>query len=223
METFKFQNFIAMKTFLKTLLLTFFISLVACKGQNKNTMIEKFDFEIYKKTEYGLKRYSKENGNCIIGMEFTENKGGSQDEMLPLPSFLKMYKEFYANGNLKRKETYIGKNVKIGISEYYDEDGTLNKKVNEDEKFGKIKYTDCLTFLDKKGYIDLKTGKGRENENQSPVFELDYSESDNMWYITVVEGKVIKTPPDNSIGEPSGWLPIVFKMDGETGKVTEEK
>ena len=44
-----------------------------------------------------------------------------------------------------------------------------------------------------------------------------------MWYITVIEGKVIKTPPDNSIGEPSGWLPIVYKMDGETGKVTEEK
>ena len=83
-------------------------------------------------------------------MEFTVNKGGSQDEMLPLPSFLKIYKEFYANGNLKRKETYIGENVKIGISEYYDEDGVLDKKVNEDAKFGKIKYTDCLAFLDKK-------------------------------------------------------------------------
>ena len=57
MESFKFQNFIVMKTFLKIILLTFFISLVACKGQTKNTMIEKFDFEIYKKTEYGLKRY----------------------------------------------------------------------------------------------------------------------------------------------------------------------
>ncbi|MCH4830228.1 MULTISPECIES: hypothetical protein [Flavobacterium] len=212
-----------MRTFLKILLLTFFMSLVACKGQAKNTMIEKFDFEVYKKTEYGENRYLKNDGFEIIEMAFIKDKKGFQREFEPKPSFKKIYKRFYGNGNLNSKETYIGENVKIGISEYYNEDGTLDKKVNEDEKFGKIKYSDCLTFLDKKGYIDLKTGKGRENENQSPVFELDYSESDNMWYITVVEGKVIKTPPDNSIGEPSGWLPIVFKMDGETGKVTEEK
>ncbi|MBF6658698.1 hypothetical protein BZL53_06195 [Flavobacterium columnare] len=223
METFKFQNFITMRTFLKILLLTLLISLVTCKGQTKNTMVEKFDFEVYKKTEFGWKNYEKPNGFEVFDIGFDKEKGGALRERAPKPYFYVVYKEFFANSNLKKKETYIGENVKIGISEYYDEDGTLNKKVNEDEKFGKIKYTDCLTFLDKKGYIDLKTGKGRENENQSPVFELDYSESDNMWYITVVEGKVIKTPPDNSIGEPSGWLPIVFKMDGETGKVTEEK
>ncbi|QYS92324.1 hypothetical protein JJC04_07450 [Flavobacterium covae] len=223
MESFKFQNIITMRTFLKILLLTFFMSLVACKGQAKNTMIEKFDFEVYKKTEYGENRYLKNDGFEIIEMAFIKDKKGFQREFEPKPSFKKIYKRFYGNGNLNSKETYIGENVKIGISEYYNEDGTLDKKVNEDEKFGKIKYSDCLTFLDKKGYIDLKTGKGRENENQSPVLELDYSESDNMWYITVVEGKVIKTPPDNSIGEPSGWLPIVFKMDGKTGKVTEEK
>ncbi|MET3045514.1 hypothetical protein [Flavobacterium covae] len=212
-----------MRTFLKILLLTLLISLVTCKGQTKNTMVEKFDFEVYKKTEFGWKNYEKPNGFEVFDIGFDKEKGGALRERAPKPYFYVVYKEFFANSNLKKKETYIGENVKIGISEYYDEDGTLDKKVNEDEKFGKIKYTDCLTFLDKKGYIDLKTGKGRENENQSPVFELDYSESDNMWYITVVEGKVIKTPPDNSIGEPSGWLPIVFKMDGETGKVTEEK
>ncbi len=223
METFKFQNFITMRTFLKILLLTLLISLVTCKGQTKNTMVEKFDFEVYKKTEFGWKNYEKPNGFEVFDIGFDKEKGGSLRERAPKPYFYVVYKEFYANSNLKKKETYIGENVKIGISEYYDEDGTLDKKVNEDEKFGKIKYTDCLAFLEKKDYIDLKTGKGRENENQSPVFELDYSESDNLWYITVVEGKVIKTPPDNSIGEPSGWLPLVFKMDGETGKVTEEK
>lgn len=223
METFKFKNNVKMKLFIKSLTMVLLLSLVACKGQNKNTMVEKFDFEVYRKTEYGLKRYVKNDDFCIIGMEFTEEKGGSQDEFFPLPSFKKIYKEFYANGNLKRKETYIGENVKIGISEYYDEDGKLNKKVNEDDKFGKIKYTDCLDFLEKKGVVDLKTGKGRENENQSAVFELDYSESHNIWYITLIEGKPMQFPPQGSIGEPSGWIPIVYKMDGETGKVTEEK
>ncbi|WP_459926378.1 hypothetical protein [Flavobacterium covae] len=210
-----------MRTFLKILLLTLLISLVTCKGQTKNTMVEKFDFDEYSKRTSAVHIFHK--NDTIYEMVYNPKRGGHMYMTLPNPSFFKIYKEFYVNGNLKKKETYIGENVKIGISEYYDEDSTLDKKVNEDEKFGKIKYTDCLAFLNKKGYIDLKTGKGRENENQSPVFELDYSESDNMWYITVVEGKVIKTPPDNSIGEPSGWLPIVFKMDGETGKVTEEK
>lgn len=222
-----------MKIFSKILLLTLLISLFACKGQNKNTMVEKIDIKKLKEegdkipisnTEYSYELKKEFQDGSSYYLSGSEAEGGFVKKERPAkPSFLKMYKEFYANGNLKKKEAYIGENVKIGISEYYDEDGTLDKKVNEEEKFGKIRYTDCLAFLEKKGYIDLKTGKGRENENQSPVFELDYSESDRMWYITVIEGKVIKTPPDNSIGEPSGWLPIVYKMDGETGKVTEEK
>ncbi|QYS89799.1 hypothetical protein [Flavobacterium davisii] len=128
------------------------------------------------------------------------------------------------NGNLKRKETYIGENVKIGISEYYDEDGTLDKKINEDEKFGKIKYTDCLAFLEKKGYIDLKTGKGREDKDGRPLFEFYFNDEEGhkSWVISIIKGKPNNAIP-TSLGEPLDALPLDFIMDGETGKVTEEK
>ncbi|OWP83515.1 hypothetical protein BWK59_10190 [Flavobacterium davisii] len=213
-----------MKAFLKIILLTHLISLVTCKGQTKNTMVEKFDFEVYKKTEYGENRYLKNDGFEIIEMAFMKDKKGFQREFEPKPSFKKIYKRFYGNGNLNSKETYIGENVKIGISEYYDEDGALDKKVNEDEKFGKIKYTDCLAFLDKKGYIDLKTGKGREDKDARPLFELYFNDENGhkSWIISIIKGK-----PNNAIptgpGEPLDALPLDFIMDGETGKVTEEK
>ncbi|MCJ1810484.1 MULTISPECIES: hypothetical protein [Flavobacterium] len=213
-----------MRTFLKILLLTLLISLVTCKGQTKNTMIEKFDFEVYKKTEYGENRYLKNDGFEIIEMAFIKDKKGFQREFEPKPSFKKIYKRFYGNGNLNSKETYIGENVKIGISEYYNEDGTLDKKVNEDEKFGKIKYTDCLAFLEKKGYIDLKTGKGREDKDERPLFELYFNDEKGhkSWVISIIKGKPNNLPPDH-IGEPLDALPLDFIMDGETGKITEEK
>ncbi|WP_375605700.1 hypothetical protein [Flavobacterium davisii] len=213
-----------MRTFLKILLLTLLISLVTCKGQTKNTMVEKFDFEVYKKTEFGWKNYEKPNGFEVFDIGFDKEKGGSLRERAPKPYFYVVYKEFYANSNLKKKETYIGENVKIGISEYYDEDGILDKKVNEDEKFGKIKYTDCLAFLEKKGYIDLKTGKGREDKDGRPLFEFYFNDEDGhkSWVISIIKGK-----PNNAIptgpGEPLDALPLDFIMDGETGKVTEEK
>ncbi|WP_375605699.1 hypothetical protein [Flavobacterium davisii] len=211
-----------MRTFLKILLLTLLISLVTCKGQTKNTMVEKFDFDEYSKRTSAVHIFHK--NDTIYEMVYNPKRGGHMYMTLPNPSFFKIYKEFYANGNLKKKETYIGENVKIGISEYYDEDGTLDKKVNEDEKFGKIKYTDCLAFLEKKGYIDLKTGKGREDKDGRPPFELYFNDEDGhkSWVISIIKGK-----PNNAIptgpGEPLDALPLDFIMDGETGKVTEEK
>jgi hypothetical protein len=51
----------------------------------------------------------------------------------------------------------VSETVKVEKSEYYDKDGKLEKTVDEDQNYGKIKYQDVLSFLDKKGYINLKT------------------------------------------------------------------
>ena len=197
-------------------------------------MVEKIDIKKLKEegdktpisnTEYSYELKKEFQDGSSYYLSGSEAEGGFVKKERPAkPSFLKMYKEFYANGNLKKKETYIGENVKIGISEYYDEDGTLDKKVNEDEKFGKIKYTDCLAFLEKKGYIDLKTGKGREDKDGRPLFELYFNDENGhkSWVISIIKGKpniAIPTGP----GEPLDALPLDFIMDGETGKVKEEK
>ncbi|WP_146105683.1 hypothetical protein [Apibacter adventoris] len=209
--------------------------LYSCQGQeikkskpNKKVppMIEKFDFDDYNKrmkdnplgNSYLKKDGTKVFINGIVGEP-------SLYEYLPTPSFLTVYKKYYANGNLKLKETYIGENVKIGISQYYDEKGNLIKEVNEDKKFGKIKPQQVLEFLQEKGYINLKTGKGRVDEDGLPVFELDFYEEKGrkIWYITIRKGKPNNDPsnfPDK--GEPSAYIPIIYVMDGETGKVKIE-
>lgn len=192
------------------------------KLHNNTTTIEKFDFEIYKKTNQGSNEYTLSNGNIIYSMVFFKNEGGALYERLPFPSFLTVYKEFYANGNLKKKETYIGENVKVSISRYYDEQGNLIKEVNEDLKFGKIKPQQVLEFLQGKGYINLKTGEGQIDEDGRPVFKLNFGKQNNekYWIITIVKG-IPNTDPKNfpKIGEPPAFLPLHYVMDGQTGEV----
>ena len=217
--------------FLKFLILFIISGFISCKelqpqkriSYKKNTtMIEKFDFNIYEKTNKGSDEYTLPNGNTIFSIGFIKNKKGFQYERLPPPSFLTIYKEYYANGNLKLKETYIGQQVKVGISQYYDEQGNLIKKVNEDQKFGKIKPQQVLEFLQEKGYINLKTGKGRVDEEGRPVFKLYFGEKnkEKYWVISIVKG-IPNTDPKNfpKFGEPPAYLPLNYVMDGETGKV----
>lgn len=211
----------------KVLLLTISIVFNSCNGQNKENpykkikseMREKFDFEIYKKTENGTYDYKLPNGNIIHIMDFDKN-GGFQWEYSPDSLFTSIYKEFYANGYIKRKETYMGEKTKVDISEYYDEDGDV-EKVDENKKFGKIKPIDVLKFLEDKKIINLKTGSGRFLENGQPSFEIQFDEKSKNYIITIVNGR--PNTPENfpEIGEPLAFLPLIYEMDGETGKVVE--
>lgn len=189
--------------------------------ENNNKMREKFDFEIYKKTEYGLNPYILKNGNTINSMSFLENKNGFQYEELPKPSFETVYKEFNKDGEITKEEHYIGEKLKVGVSVYYDEMGNV-REVNENEKFGKIKPIDALKFLEKKGLINLKTGEGRKTKDGWPSFELSYEkvEGRNQFIIIIKEGKP-NTGPWDDIGEPPAFLPMTYLMDGETGEVEE--
>ena len=201
----------------------------------KKTNIEKFDFEIYKNSEYGNRVFTKKDGTKITMIDFDKENGGVQSETSPKPNFFTTFKEFYSNGNLKKKEHFLGRFVKIGVSENFDEDGSKNSSVNEDENFGTIKPNDILRFLEKKGFINLQNGDGRENPDGSPKFELNYEKNvqiqssknsyKSVWHITITQGRGI-TPKDlegvNVIGEPSEWFPFTYDIDGETGNVIME-
>ena len=212
-------------------LLFIFVLIIRCQGaeqkeskvRNKDTTtIEKFDFEIYNKTNHGSDEYTLSNGNRIYSMFFFKNEGGSVYERLLSPSFLTVYKEYYANGNLKKRETYIGENVKVGTSHYYDEKGNLIKEINEDLKFGKIKPQQVLEFLHEKKYINLKTGEAQVDEDGRSVFKLYFGEQnkEKYWIISIIKG-IPNTDPKNfpKFGEPPAFLPLNYVMDGETGKV----
>lgn len=186
---------------------------------------EKFDSEMYKKTNYGTKKHIKKDGTEIFMMSFDEKTGGFLYEKPVKPYFYTVYKEFYPNRTIKRKEKSLGGYVKIGISEYYDEESYLLKRVDEDKKFGKVKPNDILLFLEKEGYINSKTGEGRENKDGSPKFELAYD--NNIWYITIRQGRPLTleeyegllSKDPNICVEPYDWASYMYEIDGNTGQV----
>lgn len=192
-------------------------------------MAEKFDFELYKKYQESNGTFDLKNGYTILSMAPPEdNEMGMQTELLPKPSFLFLYKEFYPNGYIKKKEMRISETVKVMQSEYYDEKGNLVKFIDEDTQYGKIKYQDILNFLDNKKYINIITGKGRLNDNGTNKYDIIYNSDDSVWTILINQEEKLTDQEfleatRSSEGEPSIWKPIEYNIDCETGKVKEIK
>lgn len=223
----------------------FFLSLIlllnSCNGQVKekkeikesDIMIEKLDIKQLKeegiKTAITDKDFSYEliktykDGSYIEITGSVYENGFVKRETPPKPSFKTIYKEYYSNGNLKKKEVFVGENVKIEKSMYYNVDGSLAEEVNEDKKFGKIKYDFILKFLDEKKLINLENGNNRYDEDRRATFVINYDEVKNIWHITIVKGKPNNEAPSNNIGEPVSYFPIVYTIDGETGKKINEE
>lgn len=219
----------------------FYFILLSCnaQGSKKNVsnaknkaMTETIDFSKLEKqavktpisaTEYTYEFKETLGNGTIVTIDGSKAEGGFVERnILPPPSFATVYKEFYSNGAIKKKETNIGEYVKVGISTYYDESGN-SREVDEDKKFGKIKPEDALRFLAEKGVINLKTGAGRFDQDGRPTFELHFNNENGKKYfvISVLKGK--PNTPENfpDIGEPPAYVPRDYKMDGETGKVEE--
>ena len=160
-------------------------------AQPKN---ETFDFKLAKELEHkrgGLLKdiYMKE-GCRVYDIDFDKEEGGYIEESLPSPSFITRRKDYYPNGKIKSIKHFIGENVLIGKSVYYNKKG-VKRIVDEDKKFKKIKYPYILQFLEKKGHINLKTGKGRIVDIRGTNyfgFELYYVEEMNMWEAIIKDG-----------------------------------
>ena len=160
-------------------------------AQPKN---ETFDFELYKNLGKNANiyrhQYLKTDGCILYKISFDKEKGGYIEESLPSPSFITRRKDYYPNGKIKSIKHFIGENVLIGKSVYYNKKG-VKRIVDEDKKFKKIKYPYILQFLEKKGHINLKTGKGRIVDIRGTNyfgFELYYVEEMNMWEAIIKDG-----------------------------------
>ena len=160
-------------------------------AQPKN---ETFDFKLAKELEHkrgGLLKdiYMKE-GCRVYDIYFDKEEGGYIEESLPSPSFITRRKDYYPNGKIKSIKHFIGENVLIGKSVYYNKKG-VKRIVDEDKKFKKIKYPYILQFLEKKGHINLKTGKGRIVDIKGTNyfgFQLYYVEKMNAWKVVIKGG-----------------------------------
>ena len=60
---------------------------LSCKNENlyltKKVNTEKFDFEIYKNSEYGNRVFTKKDGTKITMIDFDKENGGVQSETPP--------------------------------------------------------------------------------------------------------------------------------------------
>ena len=160
-------------------------------AQPKN---ETFDFELYKNlgknADVYRHQYLKTDGCILYKISFDKEEGGYIEESLPSPSFITRRKDYYPNGKIKSIKHFIGENVLIGKSVYYNKKG-VKRIVDEDKKFKKIKYPYILQFLEKKGHINLKTGKGRIVDIKGTNyfgFQLYYVEKMNAWKVVIKGG-----------------------------------
>jgi hypothetical protein len=147
--------------------------------------------------EYSLK-YEDENGSFykIFG---NKEDGFVEWETPPLPLFYKNYSEYYENGIMKLTGKVIGNgSVRIGVWEYFDENGNKTKEVNEDAKYGAFDYNKVLIFFHLKEFINLETGENREH------LSLGYSEEEKRWIVSISNKLYIITE---------------YQMDGETGDI----
>ena len=160
-------------------------------AQPKN---ETFDFKLAKELEHKrgglLKEVYMKEGCRVYDIDFDKEEGGYIEESLPSPSFITRRKDYYPNGKIKSIKHFIGENVLIGKSVYYNKKG-VKRIVDEDKKFKKIKYPYILQFLEKKGHINLKTGKGRIVDIKGTNyfgFQLYYVEKMNAWKVVIKGG-----------------------------------
>jgi hypothetical protein len=206
--------------------------------KNKDTIREKFDFELFekvKKVSEGV--YVKPNGDMVVSMNWYEGGdasdkflGGYIREIIGKPPYITVLKEFYIDGYIKEKKTFLGQYLPIGISEYYDKYGKLTQ-VNEENRYGKIKPADVLKFIEKQGVINLKTGKGffvGDPLNAELSFNISYGKpqdatTENDYYIIGLKYKGGEAETDPSGGEPPSASDLIYYMNSKTGRVYTQK
>ena len=162
---------------------------------------EKLDLNLYKEME-GKNYIIKPNGNIIysLGPDFYY-------EYTSKYPYYQIVRTFYPN-NLLKDKSYCLDLVNFGKTLHYDEKGKL-AVIDEDKKFGKIKIDFILKFMEKKGLINLKTGKGG----------FDFKSGRKYWVVTNPSSVFIKDSHSRFPYKDQNWY-----IDGETGQVyTEEE
>jgi len=156
------------------------------------------------------------NGWTIVMYKMMDN-GAYYNEYPPVPDFYAIHKYFYPNGNIKLRGKYMAQHLSFGEWIYYDEQGNIIKKVDEDAKFGKYKIEDILKFIEKEGWIDLKTGEGREHAIIHENGECDIIPSRfSVYYADVEKPYWIITIDPARYNE---FHRTIYHLDIDTGEV----
>lgn len=172
------------------------------------TEYESFNIEPYKDKIDPFRNlisydYTLKDGTAIC-VYWEEGFGAQIDETPPKPYFYRVMKRFNADGSLIEKGAYISNTFgcKIGKWLECDKNGHC-KVVDYEDNRGRFGYKQVLEFLEKKKQINLRTGQGRES------IAISYSYENTCW---TVGTKV-----------PGTYIRIEYILDGNTGKILDEK
>ena len=167
---------------------------------------ERFDVQYYKSIIKEKNSYEGATSAQYVERNGTETYVSFNDDGFVLQeikpfTYEMIVKNYYKNCILKSKGKFLcHSSVKIGIWREYDNQGNLIKETDEDKKFEKLrlKPINILRWLEKKGYIDRKTGKGQEKflkQGDEPGISISFGkisapyakfEKDSvLWTITI--------------------------------------
>jgi hypothetical protein len=204
--------------------------IVLCNAQNKNKIMEKYDFELMNKFKAtGVLDTVIHRGDTLVFVNSMFESGTFCNEYPPVPEFYLVQKRYYPNGNIQAIGKLSGKHLSFGIWRYYNEEGKLVKEDDEDEKFGKIKLDTILRFIEKEGWINLSTGVGREEIAytasgrgyiKNGIFSLTFFKNGNCpWQYNDYPLWVIRIMPVTE----TNFYETVYEIHGETGEVLKKE
>lgn len=157
-------------------------AMFSCAAQNPNKMkeVEKFNYEYYKSklspnSDYAI--YTEEDGTLVQVIFDQDFNYLATIKPLTFKGHSKIY---YKNGFLKSEGEWLYcSDVEIGIWREYDKSGKLIREVDEDKKFENLKVTpkELLRWMEKQGWIDLRTGKGQQTSFSNTPFLIYFTPS----------------------------------------------
>lgn len=162
-----------------------------------------FDQSILTKINSQNGIYIDDDGNEIQAMKSSRDL--FFENIRPPKKFYRIYRCYYLNGKIKAAGIMITDGSLIKNFYQYDEEG--NKTVIDfDKEYDEFDYNKVFLWLDKEGYIDLKTGRGRH------YISLEYEKEKKQWYVNIKHN------------EETGlkFQDRFYKLDGHTGKILEK-
>lgn len=137
--------------------------------------IEEFD----KKSNSDFREYMDSNDTKFRQSKINAEGGFYLEiETPPNPKLYQIYREYYLNGSIRVVGVDL-RGLPVGVWKIYDELGRLKEEIDYDQQYGKFDYNQVILFIEKKGHIDIKTGKGRDD------LAFAYNEDDNLWDVTI--------------------------------------
>ena len=220
----------------------FFICITVCYAQTKKQMktnekdsigrVERFDFEYAEKIK-------KETGWPIVecdGWYILLFSGGWPAIVEYAPADDNVYyilKNFYPDGMIHNRGQKL-RNVKFGLWEHFNRHGKLVKVVDEDAKFGEVKWYDVVALLEKEDWFNRQTGEINIRDSwaqQGPAIpngKFTYKINSLIHFVFFPaekkNGKEVKLPVWKvTIYENKITTETIYEINGHTGKYKKKQ